>query len=173
MPRPGLGPRPQDPMKPNKLPKLSPQAEPVTFLERNQGSNPSHDPGDQHNKRLGALITALSWDQVHQPQAFEALVSLSSTHTHWLHTPSHAMPCLFPPFQTTLHSDSSCCRKFPIHPQGQLRCCLPWDSLPDSFAPSQGSPTEVRKPLGSIWGFVLVVSLSHGPDSGGVTHPGP
>lgn len=68
-PRPGLRPQPRDPMKPNKLPKLSPQAQPLTFLEVPGGSNPSHKPGDFVLSAQGAFGLNLGWDQGHWPQS--------------------------------------------------------------------------------------------------------
>lgn len=87
LPRPGLGPQPRDPMKPNKLPKLSPQAQPVTFLGSNQGSDPSLDHGDfmppAVSLGLGgcpAPYPSPGTESTGCSQAFEVLVSLPGTH---------------------------------------------------------------------------------------------
>lgn len=95
-PRPGLGPRPRDPMKPNKLPKLSPEAQPVAFLGSNQGSNPSHNRGDFMPPAAALVCLPGTHTSASPPNArdFAAVGRLSFILGGWLDIASPRTPSL-------------------------------------------------------------------------------
>lgn len=145
-------------MKPNKLPKLSPQAQPVTFLRGNRGANLSHDPGDLLPPAHWAVgwvwagmprATPLSWDRVHWPQA----------PTHALASPTFSPPCRpFPPFQVTAFTSIVPAAGWPPLVLGvQLQPLFPWDAFPGCAAPTPGS--WLNSGAHSIFGFVLGLSI--------------
>lgn len=138
-------------MKPNKLPKhsLSP------FLEVTRNPTPYTtlvtSRAKQNEQLTWAWAGALHYTlPLGSGLPASARRPSSPTHTGLTHhLPSLARP--FPPFQVTLHPDSSWCRKVLAYPQGPA-VMLPPQGLWLCCSLSSRQNSETHSPLGSIFG---------------------